>query len=111
MSKQTLETQIALMLQKMEGYEEKIDRILEIVIGNDGETSLVNRVNANEKKLVTIQEYLNKFFNPTSFLNRPVTIKHLIFFFIFASVWYVKELREPLLLEIGQIIKAFGFFL
>jgi hypothetical protein len=91
--------------------------IKRLLIGVDGENSLVSRVrtveqemkahvDSAEKALVRVEGCLN----PPSILDKPVKIKHLIIFAVAMSILTITESRNAILESIRDMLMVFTIF-
>lgn len=107
----SLETQIALLVQELRDINKKLDNLNRIVVGEDGETSLVNRVKSTEHKIIKIEAFIDRFNNPKDWLNKYVTVRTAILMFFLYSFISFKESRDAILNITGEFIKALGLFI
>lgn len=117
MANTKLETQVAVIIEKLESQSKrseaqgkKIDKLLRIVVGVDGETSLVGRVSSLEREIKSLKSEFKTEHKPESYLSKQVKVRDMLLFFAVSSVWYIKESRDAFLMQVGQILKALSLF-
>ncbi len=102
-----LESKFNVIEQKFEEIatiKQDIASIKKLLIGDDGENSLVNRVAQVEKELFVHKKESDSAYGkleecllPKSFLDRPVKVKHLIIFGLLMLILSDPHIRETLM--------------
>ena len=114
---QKLEYTTETLTKGLDAMASDVRDIKRLLIGVDGENSLVSRVrtveqemkahvDSAEKALVRVEGCLN----PPSILDKPVKIKHLIIFAVAMSILTITESRNAILESIRDMLMVFTIF-
>jgi len=114
----SLEHDMNFLKKGINDMSQDVREIKRILVGVDGENSLVNRVAKAEQKLKAHEDEatsalkeVQACLNPASIWDRPVKVKHLIIFGVLMFLINIPEVRHAVAEALSSILGVVPFIL